>query len=81
MPFFFSFKDVATLLLLDRGLHVNATVEQDIPDRVMIVLRRSFIVRVVCRYDRYQDGRSMKHVICMNDDEKVIYESHPSVGI
>ena len=41
--FSFKFKDVTTLLLLDRGLHVNATVEQDIPARVMIVLSRSFI--------------------------------------
>jgi len=47
--FFFSFKVVATstLLPVDGELHVNATVEQDIPARVMIVLSRSFIIRVV----------------------------------
>jgi len=45
--FFFSFKVVATstLLLVDKGLHVKAF-EQNIPARVMIVLSRSFIIRI-----------------------------------
>ena len=47
--FSFEFKEVVTLPPADGELHVNATVEQDIPARVMIVLSRSFIIRVVCR--------------------------------
>ena len=50
LSFFFSLKDVATLPPADGELHVNATVEQDIPARVMIVLSRSFIRKIVVTY-------------------------------